>query len=152
QWLASRAGANAAAPWFAGYVDITAVPVHAFENPTSEAARNVVLSFIVADKDEPCAPTWGTAYTIDAASEHLDLERRIARLEQQGGDFAISFGGFANDELATACSDPEDLLAAYRQVVSHYDVSTIDLDIEGDDLADDAAIARRAVAIARLQA
>ncbi len=151
QWMVGRADAAAAAPWFAGYADVTAVPNFAFEEPTSDAAKNVVLSFIVADKEDPCTPTWGTHYTLDEAGDQLDLDRRIARLEQNGGDVAISFGGFANDELAVACTDPGDLLAAYRQVVERYGISTIDLDIEGAALDQADSLARRADAIAKLQ-
>lgn len=151
QWALGRADAAAASPWFAGYADVTATPVYAFEEPASDAAKNVVLSFVVADTEEPCTPTWGTHYTLDEAGDQLDLDRRIARLEQNGGEVAISFGGFANDELAVACEDPGALVAAYREVVDHYGVSTIDLDIEGEALGDADSIARRAHAIAKLQ-
>jgi len=141
----------AQAPWFAGYVDATATPTFEFESPTSEAGRDVVLSFIVADKTDGCEPTWGTAYSLDEASVSLDLDRRIARLRQAGGEVAISFGGLTNDELATSCKNVDDLAAAYSTVLDRYDVATIDLDIEGDDLADTAAGQRRATAIAELQ-
>lgn len=151
QWAVGRVEAAAASPWFAGYVDVTAVPSYAFEEPPSDAARNVVLSFIVASKDDPCAPSWGTHYSLEEARDSLDLDRRIARLEQNGGEIAISFGGFANDELATVCEDLEDLVAAYREVVERYQISTIDLDIEGSALDDSASVQRRAAAIARLQ-
>lgn len=151
QWVADRAGAETGSPWFAGYADVTAVPVYPFEQPAVESARNVVLSFVVADPDDECEPSWGAAYSIDEAADRLDLDRRIARLEQDGGDIAISFGGAANDELATACADERRLSDAYRKVIEHYGISTIDLDIEGDDLDDAAAIARRAEVIADLQ-
>lgn len=142
---------DSADPWFAGYVDVTATPAYAFEQPRGDSGRDVVLSFIVADSDDECTPSWGTHYTLDEASAGLDLDRRIARLQQQGGGVAVSFGGLINDELATVCSSPDDLKQAYRDVVERYDVTTIDLDIEGDDLADRVAGERRAVAIAELQ-
>ncbi|MGV3713535.1 chitinase [Pseudolysinimonas sp.] len=151
QWAVSRAGAATASPWFAGYADVTALPSYAFEEPTTDAARNVVLSFVVAATEDGCAPSWGTYYSLDEAGDELDLDRRIARLQQVGGDIAISFGGFANDELATTCTDPDALLAAYRSVVDRYDVSTIDLDIEGDALNDSASLDRRGAALAELQ-
>ena len=139
------------APWFAGYVDVTATPTFEFESPTSEAGRDVMLSFIVADPNDGCEPTWGTAYSLDEASVALDLDRRIARLRQAGGEVAVSFGGLTNDELATSCTDVKDLAAAFSTVLDRYDIATIDLDIEGDDLADTAAGQRRATAIAELQ-
>lgn len=137
---------------FAGYVDVTATPTYSFETPASKAANSVVLSFIVAAKDTPCEPSWGTAYSMAQAGADLDLDRRIARLRQQNGTVAVSFGGQANEELATACTDPAQLRDAYASVVERYNLTTIDLDLEGAALGDTAAMARRARAIAAVQA
>ena len=81
--------------WMAGYVDVTATPSYAFEAPTAGANKNAVLSFIVADKADACAPSWGTFYSLEEAGVSLDLDRRVARLKQQGGDVLVSFGGAA---------------------------------------------------------
>ncbi|MFC5678052.1 chitinase [Aeromicrobium endophyticum] len=147
---AQAAGSHGAA-WYAGYVDATVTPLYEFEQPASKAARDIVLSFVVADPDSACSPTWGGAYSLDAASDDIDLDRRIARLRQAGGSVVVSFGGAANSELSTACTDPSQLVDAYTSVVDRYDVRTIDLDIEGPALADAAATQRRAAAIKALQ-
>lgn len=138
--------------WFAGYVDATATPTYAFEVPTSAVQKNVVLSFIVADDSDACTPSWGTAYTLDEAAHGLDLDRRLARLRAEGGQAAVSFGGLLNDELASVCTDPDELVDAYEEVIDRYEVTTIDLDIEGDDLSDTSARDRRAAAISEIQA
>jgi chitinase len=140
-----------AASWFAGYTDVTATPTFAFETSTAKADKNVVLSFVVSTPGDVCKPSWGTAYSLDEASATLDLDRRVARLQQEGGDVAISFGGQQNDELASACTNLGQLEAAYSSVVDRYSISTIDLDIEGDNLTDTAGNARRAEAIAEVQ-
>lgn len=150
-WGAARAAASVD-PWFAGYADITATPSLAFESPDNEAGRDVVLSFIVAGTDTPCTPSWGTFYSLDEAAESLDLDRRVARVKQLGGEVVVSFGGAINDELSTSCTEPRKLVSAYADVLDHYDVSTIDLDVEGVNLTDAAAGERRAAAIATLQA
>lgn len=139
------------APWFAGYVDVTATPSYAFENPVSAAGDNVVLSFVVSALSDACTPSWGSAYTLDQAATSLDLDRRIARLHQQGGEAIVSFGGLNNDELAVGCTDPDELEMAYESVVERYGLSTIDLDLEGDSLDTD-TVARQAAAIAAVQA
>jgi chitinase len=72
-------------PWFAAYVDVTSTPQYAFEQLGSTSAPNAVLSFIVSSKADPCQPSWGTYYNLDEAGATLDLDRRIARLQQQGG-------------------------------------------------------------------
>ncbi|MGZ0211529.1 MAG: chitinase [Actinomycetales bacterium] len=149
-WASNQAD-PAPDPWFAAYVDVTATPSYEFESATKESGKEVMLSFIVAAKDGACTPTWGTAYTMDEAAVSLDLDRRIARLQQQGGDVGISFGGLLNDELATGCTDHNALVAAYNSVLNRYASTTIDLDIEGENLTDTAAGERRAAAIASLQ-
>ncbi|QKS16572.1 glycosyl hydrolase family 18 [Curtobacterium sp. Csp2] len=150
RWQSAHA-AESEKPWFAAYTDVTVTPTFAFEDVKSARGRDVMLSFVVADHDAACTPTWGSAYTLDGAADTLDLDRRIARLEQQDGEVGVSFGGLANDELATTCTDPKDLVAAYASVVQRYDVSTVDFDVEGDDLTNRAAGERRAAAVAELQ-
>lgn len=149
--------------WSAGYVDVTATPRYAFENPARNADRDVVLGFVVAapadgkgpgsgkDSTASCTPSWGGVATLKQAATSLDLDRRIVRLRQRGGDVAVSFGGLRNTELAAACTSAADLRAAYQSVLTRYKATTIDLDIEGASLADPAATARRATAIAALQ-
>lgn len=138
-------------PWFAPYVDVTASPQFAFEQLGSGTYKDAVLSFVVASHDDGCKPSWGGEYTVEQASNDLDLDRRIARLEQQGGTVAISFGGLKNDELATTCSDEGKLLNAYRSMIDHYDVTTVDLDLEKESLTDPIVNLRRAGVIAKLQ-
>jgi len=151
QWLTSPSRAGSAQTWFASYVDVTANPTVDFATPTANSRRDVVLSFVVSAPDGPCTPTWGTALTLDQASAGLDLDRKIATLEQHGGGLAVSFGGRLNDELATTCQDVDKLAAAYTEVMDRYHCSTIDLDLESGNLSDRAAGLRRAQAIKKLQ-
>jgi chitinase len=137
---------------YAPYVDVTLTPTYAFEDPTANPVGDVVLGFVVAQHaTDSCTPTWGGAYTLDAANSAMDLDRRIEQMHRQGGRATVSFGGQANTELAVSCTDPGRLAQAYDAVLKRYDVDSIDLDIEGGALADRAANTRRAQAIARLQ-
>lgn len=146
----ARADAAVDAAWFAPYVDVTATPSYAFEDAAAPA-RSAVLAFVVADPDRRCEPSWGGAYSLDEAADQLDLDRRVARLRQLGGDVVVSFGGLANHALATACTDEDRLRRAYAKVVDRYDLTTIDLDVEGEALTNRTAGARRAAALAALQ-
>jgi chitinase len=137
--------------WSVPYVDVTLTPTYEFQDPRSNPARDVALAFVVADPSAPCTPSWGGAYTLDEASRRLELDRRITQLRDAGGDIMVSFGGQANDELATVCTDPPALAAAYRSVVERYDSRVIDLDVEGTAVADHASILRRAQAVASIQ-
>lgn len=149
--VTSEISAVESTPWFAPYVDVTATPQFAFESLGNTNAKDLILSFIVSSEEDPCIPSWGKAYTMDEASTKLDLDRRVARLRQLGGDVAISFGGLLNDELAVKCTDTDRLYDAYKSVIDRYSVNTIDLDIEGEELNDTESIARRAETITRLQ-
>jgi chitinase len=151
RWVQDTQAAESSSAWFAAYADVTVTPQVEFEDPTSTAARDVVLAFVVSSPSNPCQPSWGGDYSLGAASADLDLDRRIARLRQNKGEVVVSFGGAVNDELSTKCTDEASLLKAYGEVVDRYDLRTIDLDLEGTGLADAAANARRATAIKELQ-
>lgn len=137
-------------PWFGGYVNTTSYPYFDFGTEAAGQSRTV-LGFVVADPEDPCTPSWGGYYGLDEAQETLRMEQQIAGLREAGGDVVVSFGGAAGDELATACTDPDRLLAAYRTVLDRYDLRTVDFDIELDDLEDRQANQRRAEVLVRLQ-
>ncbi len=138
-------------PWFASYVDVTSVPIYAFEQRGAVGNSDTVLSFIVSSHKDACTPTWGGYYTMDEAADSIDLDRRIARFQLQGGRIAISFGGVMNSELALLCTDEEALAKAYKSVIERYNINTIDLDLEKEGLTNLEAAERRARVIAKLQ-
>jgi chitinase len=147
---------NSAGPtaksWAVPYVDVTLTPAFQFQDPSANPANDVALAFVVADPKSPCTPSWGGAYSLDQASSALDLDRRISQLRAAGGNVMLSVGGANNTELAVACTDQTQLTDAYRQLVKRYDVTTLDLDIEGTAVADQASLERRAAALKAIQA
>lgn len=152
QWQTEKAASvSSQDPWFAAYVDVTATPSYSFEQLGTTQHKNAVLSFIVSLKTDVCTPSWGGVYTIEQARDRLDLDRRIERLRQQGGNIAVSFGGLLNDELAVKCTDREKLKSAYKQVIDQYQLDTVDLDLELSGLTDTEASYRRAMVMAELQ-
>jgi len=138
--------------WAVPYVDVTLTPTFEFQDPEANPANDVALAFVVADPEDGCAPSWGGAYSPDEAAASLELDRRISQLRSAGGNIVLSVGGLNNSELAVACTDQARLTDAYRQLVRRYDVATLDLDIEGTAVADQASLRRRALALAALQA
>lgn len=151
-WWQETQAAAAHKPWFASYVDVTSKPTYDFEQLGATETPNVVLSFIVSSKSDPCVPSWGAYYSMDEARVKFDLDRRIARLRQQKGDVAVSFGGLLNDEMALKCTDRNKLLQAYKSVIDRYELTVIDLDLENSGLTNKEALKRRADVIAELQA
>jgi chitinase len=146
-----RITAKPSSTWFAPYEDVTLTPEYHFEDPTVSPSSTQVLGFVVSDPKNACNPTWGTYYDLDGAGRALDLDRRITRLRERGGDAIVSFGGAVNDELAVGCQNQAALTAAYRTVVQRYSSRIIDFDIEGAALSNVQANERRARAIRTLQ-
>lgn len=136
---------------FAAYVDVTVTPTYSFGTPSGPAQSHVILAFIVANPASACEPLWGGAYTLDAAGEELEVDRRIEQLRSMGGSARVSFGGQLGTELAASCTDVTSLANAYLSVVERYELTSIDLDIEGASLADREATLRRAQAIKMVQ-
>jgi chitinase len=95
-----RITAKPSSTWFAPYDDVTLTPVYHFEDPIVSPSLTQMLGFVVANPKNACSPTWGTYYDMDGAGRALDLDRRIVRLRERGGDAVISFGGAANADLA----------------------------------------------------
>lgn len=151
-WLAytKTASKELPEPWFGGYVDVTAMPSYTFESDVGNAYHNVVLGFVTASGG--CTPSWGGYYTLDEASSQLDLDSRIANVFRTNRTVTISFGGKNDTELARQCSTASSLKKVYQSVISRYHVTSIDFDVEGDNLDgySESAI-RRAQAVAGLQ-
>jgi chitinase len=151
--VANDSGAQGAtvAPVYAPYVDVTLTPTYPFQLPSANPVSSVYLAFIVSATSQPCTPTWGTFYTLSAAEQSLNLDARTAEVRAQGGAVNVSFGGQANSELAVGCTNPTQLVSAYLAPIQRYHATTIDFDLEGATLADTAADARRAAAVATIQ-
>ena len=71
----------------------------------------------------------------------------LASLRALGGDVIVSFGGWSADqrgrEIADSCKNVNAIAAAYEDVISRYDVTRLDMDLEGRSLRRTAGIDRR---------
>jgi len=108
-------------------------------------ARYLTMAFIQTPTKGSCVPTWnGDAKQTMAAGRYLS---DLATLRSMGGDIIPSFGGFSADhsgtEIADSCTDVNQLAAAYESVVTTYDVTRLDMDVESNSLDNAAGIDRR---------
>jgi chitinase len=94
-----------------------------------------------------CTPEWE-----DNGDSLGAFTSQVSALQQAGGNVIISFGGESGGELAQTCTSVSSLEAAYAKVVSTYNVTRLDFDIEGSVLNDTSANTRRDQALAELQA
>ena len=158
-----------AGPAFTGSSAATAavpLPAHVyapyFETWTSDAittiaqqsgARYFTLAFLETLGKTSCTLAWnGSSSQTVAAGRYLTDIRSLRGL---GGDVIPSFGGWSADqggtEIGDSCKDPAAIASAYEQVVTSYDVTRLDMDIEGRSLTRTAGIDRRNKAIKLLQ-
>jgi hypothetical protein len=140
---ASGAVSVPVAPW----VDVTAAGMPDLVPLARRGIGVVNLGFVTAAGDT-CRPAWGG---VRAVADPV-VARAIGRFRAAGGDVRVSFGGADGVELARACPTSVALAAAYAQVMDALGVRLVDLDVEGDDLADAEANRRRNEALHRLEA
>ncbi|GAA2241821.1 cellulose binding domain-containing protein [Kitasatospora cystarginea] len=131
---------------FAPYVDTSLYPPYDLvATAKAGGVKNFNLAFLVSGGG--CTPKWGGVSDLSADA----VAAQIGALRGIGGDVRASFGGANGSELATVCSSPAELAAAYQRAVDAYGLTKLDFDIEGGALADTAANTRRAQAVAQLQ-
>ena len=97
--------------------------------------------------------------TFVRVTEQLDRDRdcpaanrdlKAAAIRRAGGTFRISFGGASGAELATKAKTVDALVKQYESVITAYDATWLDFDIEGASVADTSANARRNKALAKI--
>ncbi|TMK88088.1 MAG: chitinase [Actinobacteria bacterium] len=154
--LSGSAAAAAAVP----------IPAHVyapyFETWTSDAittiaeqsgARYFTLAFLETLGKTSCTLAWNRSRSQTVAAGRYLSD--IASLRSLGGDVIPSFGGWSADqggtEIGDSCKDPATIASAYEQVVTSYDVTRLDMDIEGRSLTRTAGIDRRNQAVKLLQ-
>lgn len=132
---------------FSPYVDTSLYPAYdLLANAKATGTKDFNLAFIT-NGGGTCNPEWGGVSPLTTDG----VPGQIAQLRAQGGDVRVSFGGANGTELAESCTDAASLAAAYQKVISAYNLTKVDFDIEGGATADSAGITRRDQAIAQLQ-
>ena len=151
-------GAAAAAP--------TPLPAHVwapyFETWTADSLTDVAqrsgsyyltLAFLETTGKSSCTLAWNGSRTQTVAIGPIPGGHRVA--SGDGGDVIPSFGGWSADqggtEIGDSCKDVDKIVAAYQELVTTYDVTRLDFDIEGRSLTKPDGIDRRNKAIAKLQ-
>ena len=105
------------------------------------------LAFII-DQGTGCTASWEGADTMSSGFMVSELQN----LRNMGGDAMPSFGGAGGNELALDCGTVASLQAQYQSVISTYNFTHLDFDIEGAAIGNTASIDRRNKALHNLQA
>jgi hypothetical protein len=115
----------------------------------ASGTRYYTMAFIEAPSQDQCLPTWNGDPSMGMDSGAFADD--IASLRAMGGDVVPSFGGYSADhggtEIAETCKGVAQLAAAYESVITAYDVSRLDMDVEVNALGRTFSIDRRNKAI-----
>ncbi|MEV7771088.1 glycosyl hydrolase family 18 protein [Kitasatospora sp. NPDC086791] len=116
-------------------------------------AKHLTMAFLQAATKGSCTPYWNGDSSMPVSSATFGAD--IATIRANGGDVIPSFGGYTADntgtELADSCTDVNQIATAFENVITTYDISRIDLDIEDNSLTNTAGIDRRNKAIKLVQ-
>ncbi|MGW4562964.1 carbohydrate binding domain-containing protein [Streptomyces sp. NPDC004561] len=119
----------------------------------SSGARYLTMAFLQTENKGSCTPYWNgnTGTPVNSSVFGADFTTMRAR----GGDVIPSLGGYAADnggtEIADSCTDVNSIAAAYEKIITTYDVSRLDMDVEDNSLTNQAGIDRRNQAIKKVQ-
>ncbi|WP_435172055.1 chitinase [Actinacidiphila sp. bgisy145] len=161
--LAGAGGAHAAAPKASA---ATALPSHVFApyfeayngdslSGLASASGNkyLTMAFLQTASAGSCTPDWNGDSSTPVSQANFGSD--IATIQAGGGDVIPSFGGYAADstgtDIADSCTNVNSIAAAYESVITTYNVSRIDLDVEADSLTNAAGLDRRNKAVKLVQ-
>ena len=118
-------------------------------------AKYLTLAFLETTGKTSCTLAWNGSKTQTVATVPTPFATDIAGVRANGGYVIPSFGGWSADqggtEIGDSCKDVNAIAAAYEQVITTYEVSRLDMDIEGRSLTKTDGIDRRNKAIKIVQ-
>ena len=117
--------------------------------------RYFTLAFLETLSKTSCTLAWNGNRNDPVSNERYLSDGDVASLRALGGDVIPSFGGWSADqagtEIADSCKNVNTIAAAYEDVIARYDVTRLDMDVEGRSLNRTAGIDRRNKALALVQ-
>jgi hypothetical protein len=124
----------------------TAAQIAGIMSTTGE--KNFMLSFVLDAGG--CTPAWD-GNSSQLVSSDTTVAGLVSAIRSAGGDAGVSFGGYNGTELGQTCGNASALASAYQSVISKYQLTHIDFDIENTALGDSANELKRFQAIAMLE-
>ncbi len=135
----------------------TSWPAHVFAPYVDTGLSNTTLTTVAAD--------YGTQFFtlafVNGGSCQWSLpnqsgwQSQVSALQARGGDVSIAFGGYTVDtngtDLGAQCSSPAAMAAQVESVVTTFNVSHLDFDIESNEQSNNADLVRTAQALAQVR-
>ncbi|GIH17916.1 carbohydrate binding domain-containing protein [Rugosimonospora africana] len=115
--------------------------------------KYLTMAFLQTNSPGSCTAYWNGDTGMPIASSTFGSD--ISTIQSGGGTVVPSFGGYAADhdgtEIADSCTNVSSIAAQYEKVITTYNLTRIDLDIEDNSLGNSAAIDRRNKAIKQVE-
>ena len=144
----------------------TPLPAHVFapyweaysgDDPLAQSQASgdkyLTAAFIQTASAGSCTAYWNGSSSQPIASSTWGSD--FATMQANGGNIIPSFGGYTADhngtDIADSCTSVSSIAAAYERVITTYNVSRIDLDIEDNSLTNTAGYTRRNQAVAQVE-
>jgi hypothetical protein len=144
----------------------TAMPAHVFapyfeawtgDDPATlsqeSGAKYLSMAFLQTASSGSCTVYWNGDTSLPVSSSSFGSS--ISTIQANGGGVIPSFGGYTadttNTEIADSCTSVSSIAAAYENVITTYNVSRLDFDVEQNSLTNSAGIDRRNKAIAQVE-
>jgi chitinase len=144
----TRLPAHLFTPYFQAYTDASPAA-----QSRASGASYLTMAFLQTAQTGSCDILWNGDPTRPVAQSTFGAD--IAKIRTRGGDVIPSFGGLSADDTATeiadSCSSVDKIAAAYERVVTTYDVTRLDMDVEDNSLTNTAGIDRRNKAIHQVE-
>ena len=135
-------------PYFQAYTDASPA-----QQSNASGAKYLTMAFLQTAQTGSCDILWNGDPTKPVAYSSFGAD--IAKIRARGGDVIPSFGGYSADDTATeiadSCPSVDKIAAAYEKVVTTYNVTRLDLDVEDNSLTNTAGIDRRNKAIHQVE-
>src|SRR3954447_1179036 len=144
----SRIPAHVFAPYFEAYNG------DSLSGLSSQSGNKfLTLAFVQTPSPGSCSVYFNGDTSMPIASGTFGSD--ISAIRASGGDVIPSFGGYAADnggtEIADSCTSVDSIAAQFEKVITTYDVTRLDLDIEDNSLTNTAGIDRRNKAIKKVE-
>jgi chitinase len=113
----------------------------------------LTMAFVQTPSAGSCTAYWNGDTGLPIASSSFGAD--ITAIRNAGGDVIPSFGGYAADntgtEIADSCANVDSIAGQFEKIITTYDVTRIDLDIEDNSLNRPDGIDRRNKAIKKVE-
>jgi chitinase len=144
----SRIPAHVFAPYFEAYNGDSMSGLSA-----QSGNKFLTMAFVQTPSVGSCTVYWNGDTGLPIASSSFGSD--ITAVRNSGGDVIPSFGGYAADntgtEIADSCTNVDSIAAQFEKIITTYDITRIDLDIEDNSLTKPAGIDRRNKAIKKVE-